>query len=382
MVEVSTDKVDAEVPAPAAGTIDKILAQPDETVNVGAVLAEMTSGPGGGGGGALRAKRRAETTAEAPAAAPADGWRRQSNPCGAPDRSRRGRRPGQGPGNRRGRQGDQGRRARRQRRRRRRAGCPARHRRGRGGRSAGPGGDARQGDERVALDPDRDLVPDARRRHARRQAQGAQRRAQGARDEGLVHPPDRLGDRPRRHRVADDGARLHREGRQAGRDRAGRGRPRHRRRRRAQGRAQPAGPGDQGGRPARLRRFSLLLRGADHQDAREQAHRRRLPGRQHHADQPGRSRHDRLGAAADGRPGHDHRRRLARLSGRVGPHARREDQGARGLEGDDDDLDLRPPDHPGRRVGIVPAAGSKSCCRARTTSTRTSPAASASTRPR
>ncbi len=27
----------------------------------------------------------------------------------------------------------------------------------------------------------------------------------------------------------------------------------------------------------------LLLRGADHQDPREQAHRRRLPGHQHHA---------------------------------------------------------------------------------------------------
>ena len=31
VVEVSTDKVDAEVPAPASGTITKILAQPDET---------------------------------------------------------------------------------------------------------------------------------------------------------------------------------------------------------------------------------------------------------------------------------------------------------------------------------------------------------------
>ena len=44
MVEVSTDKVDAEVPAPASGTITKILAQPDETVKVGQVLAEMTAG--------------------------------------------------------------------------------------------------------------------------------------------------------------------------------------------------------------------------------------------------------------------------------------------------------------------------------------------------
>ncbi len=72
VVEVSTDKVDAEVPAPAAGTIDKILTQPDETVNVGAVLAEMTSGAGGGGGGASApTEAPAETATEAPAAAPA-----------------------------------------------------------------------------------------------------------------------------------------------------------------------------------------------------------------------------------------------------------------------------------------------------------------------
>src|SRR6476659_1673401 len=44
VVEVSTDKVDAEVPAPASGTIAKILAQPDETVQVGQVLAELTVG--------------------------------------------------------------------------------------------------------------------------------------------------------------------------------------------------------------------------------------------------------------------------------------------------------------------------------------------------
>jgi 2-oxoglutarate decarboxylase len=51
VVEISTDKVDAEVPAPAAGVIAKILAQPDETVAVGAVLAEMTSGASGNGSG-------------------------------------------------------------------------------------------------------------------------------------------------------------------------------------------------------------------------------------------------------------------------------------------------------------------------------------------
>ncbi|MGH2923909.1 MAG: biotin/lipoyl-containing protein, partial [Solirubrobacterales bacterium] len=47
MVEVSTDKVDAEVPAPAAGTVTSILVQPDETVEVGKALAEID--PNGGG---------------------------------------------------------------------------------------------------------------------------------------------------------------------------------------------------------------------------------------------------------------------------------------------------------------------------------------------
>src|ERR671914_907518 len=41
LVEVSTDKVDAEVPAPAAGTLTKIMAEPDSTVQVGAALGEI-----------------------------------------------------------------------------------------------------------------------------------------------------------------------------------------------------------------------------------------------------------------------------------------------------------------------------------------------------
>jgi multifunctional 2-oxoglutarate metabolism enzyme len=45
VVEVSTDKVDAEVPAPASGTITKILVGPDETIEVGKPMAEMTKGP-------------------------------------------------------------------------------------------------------------------------------------------------------------------------------------------------------------------------------------------------------------------------------------------------------------------------------------------------
>src|ERR687891_2277905 len=60
MVEVSTDKVDAEVPAPASGTVAKILVQPDETVDVGKPLAEIEAGGDGGGG---------TTAADAPVAA-------------------------------------------------------------------------------------------------------------------------------------------------------------------------------------------------------------------------------------------------------------------------------------------------------------------------
>ncbi len=47
LVEVSTDKVDAEVPAPASGTLTKILADPDSTVAVGAVLGEIEVGENG-----------------------------------------------------------------------------------------------------------------------------------------------------------------------------------------------------------------------------------------------------------------------------------------------------------------------------------------------
>ena len=47
VVTVSTDKVDAEVPAPADGVITKVLAQVDDQVQVGAVLAEMETGDGG-----------------------------------------------------------------------------------------------------------------------------------------------------------------------------------------------------------------------------------------------------------------------------------------------------------------------------------------------
>ena len=47
VVEISTDKVDMELPAPATGTITEILAEDGETVTVGQVIARMTKSAAG-----------------------------------------------------------------------------------------------------------------------------------------------------------------------------------------------------------------------------------------------------------------------------------------------------------------------------------------------
>ena len=66
LLEVSTDKVDTEVPSPVAGVLQEVLAAEDETVEVGAVLARI------GSGAAAPAAPAAPATPEpaAPAATP------------------------------------------------------------------------------------------------------------------------------------------------------------------------------------------------------------------------------------------------------------------------------------------------------------------------
>ena len=49
LLEISTDKVDTEIPSPVSGVIEEILVQEDETVEVGAVLAKIGDGSGAGG---------------------------------------------------------------------------------------------------------------------------------------------------------------------------------------------------------------------------------------------------------------------------------------------------------------------------------------------
>ena len=100
-----------------------------------------------------------------------------------------------------------------------------------------------------------------------------------------------------------------------------------------------------------FQRVPRRVRRADREGAREPPRRRRPPGRQRLAHQPGRDRHDRVGAAADEGPGHARRHRLDRLPA----GARRGRRDDRRREGDDDDVDVRPSHHPGRRVRPVPA---------------------------
>src|SRR5919106_4290448 len=71
VVEVSTDKVDAEVPAPADGTLTKILVQPDETIEVGKPLAEIDTTGEAPEGHKEAAQATAEDVADGDGRAPA-----------------------------------------------------------------------------------------------------------------------------------------------------------------------------------------------------------------------------------------------------------------------------------------------------------------------
>ncbi|WP_295645649.1 biotin/lipoyl-containing protein, partial [uncultured Corynebacterium sp.] len=62
LLEVSTDKVDTEVPSPVAGTLVEILAEEDDTVDVGEVIARV------GDGSAKPAKSKDEAADEKKAA--------------------------------------------------------------------------------------------------------------------------------------------------------------------------------------------------------------------------------------------------------------------------------------------------------------------------
>ena len=67
LLEISTDKVDTEIPSPIAGTLTEILVQEDETVEVGAVLARVGSGAAAAPAESAPAAPAEEKAPEAPA---------------------------------------------------------------------------------------------------------------------------------------------------------------------------------------------------------------------------------------------------------------------------------------------------------------------------
>jgi 2-oxoglutarate dehydrogenase E2 component (dihydrolipoamide succinyltransferase) len=73
LLEISTDKVDTEVPSPAAGVVVKIIAQEGETVDVGALLAQIdTSGDASGSSAAEAAPPVQSEVPSAPAPGASD----------------------------------------------------------------------------------------------------------------------------------------------------------------------------------------------------------------------------------------------------------------------------------------------------------------------
>lgn len=97
LLEVSTDKVDTEVPSPIAGVLEEILVQEDETAEVGAVLAKIGDGSGSAASPAPAADSAEQPDApvspatpeapEAPAAEvpPADAAASQAAPAASSD---------------------------------------------------------------------------------------------------------------------------------------------------------------------------------------------------------------------------------------------------------------------------------------------------------
>ncbi|AKU17181.1 2-oxoglutarate dehydrogenase, E2 component, dihydrolipoamide succinyltransferase [Luteipulveratus mongoliensis] len=88
LLEVSTDKVDTEIPSPVAGTLQEVLVEEDETVPVGADLAVIGDGAAsdaGGGAPEQAAAPAAEKPAETPAPAAAPETKAEPEATPAPE---------------------------------------------------------------------------------------------------------------------------------------------------------------------------------------------------------------------------------------------------------------------------------------------------------
>src|SRR5436309_11853870 len=84
LVELETDKVTIEVPAPAAGTLGDIAAKDGETVAVGALLGSITEGAGAAAKAASVKPAAAAKSEARPAPAPAPAARPEVAAADAP----------------------------------------------------------------------------------------------------------------------------------------------------------------------------------------------------------------------------------------------------------------------------------------------------------
>src|SRR6195256_1199196 len=73
LFEISTDKVDTEIPSPAAGTLAEILVEEGKTVGINTVVGRISDGAGAGTSPtpSVAALAAAVSTPPTPAAAPA-----------------------------------------------------------------------------------------------------------------------------------------------------------------------------------------------------------------------------------------------------------------------------------------------------------------------
>ena len=111
LVELETDKVTLEVPAPAAGVLSEIAVKDGETVAVGALLGQIKDGAGGRQSGDASRPLPSRPSRRNPHPAPAAAKpRRDAHAAvGAQDGGRKRRRCRQGRGHRQARPGHQGR---------------------------------------------------------------------------------------------------------------------------------------------------------------------------------------------------------------------------------------------------------------------------------
>ena len=84
LLEVSTDQVDTEIPAPAAGVVQSIKVNEDETVDVGVELAVIDEGGTAGGSAGGSADEAASDSADSPGAQPGAEPATEAEPAAEP----------------------------------------------------------------------------------------------------------------------------------------------------------------------------------------------------------------------------------------------------------------------------------------------------------